>query len=94
MDDLKNVALDFNYSLIDTVNNILVGQKIHRKVFEQNNVKYIVSINEEQFSNIINLLMMTTSRQIKITNLDHVDVEEAEVGTDKPLGSKSAIDEN
>ena len=40
--------------------------------------------------------MLATSKQIKIENISSIKNKDdyQEVGTDKPIGSKSAIDEN
>ena len=40
--------------------------------------------------------MLATSKQIKIENISSLKnkSDEIEVGTDKPIGSKDAIDEN
>ena len=53
-------------------------------------------INEQIVNNIIYYLMIATSKQIKIENISSLKNknEDVEVGTDKPIGSKDAIDEN
>ena len=82
----------FDYSFIDQIDNYL-KDLIKLKRFEKNKVIYIIHLNEDDEISIINSLYKLTYGQIKIQRLNE-EIEAAEVGTDKPIGLKSAIDEN
>ena len=87
------VKIIFNYAYMNNINNYLPNKNILRKTFDNNNVTYLIVINNDDIENIIYKLNQITNNQIKIYLLDNND-EDYEVGTDKPIGSKSAIDEN
>ena len=88
----KKYLIEFNVNLIDQVNNVLKDVQIVRRTFSSS-VSYLILISEEKVDTIINLLLIVTYNQIKIHDLN-TEEDLPEVGTDKPLGSKSAIDEN
>lgn len=84
--------ITFSFSYIDQVDALLGKTKILQKSF-QNDVTYFFDLTEDNEQIITYALYQITNHQIKIERLTKPD-EEYEVGTDKPLGSKSAIDEN
>lgn len=89
----KNLKLEFNYELIDNIDLCLNNTKILRKTFDKNNVTYLINLKTQDVTSLCKLLLIVTSGQIKIYDLSPKD-EEIEPGTDKPIGSKEAIDEN
>lgn len=87
------ITFDFNY--LDNIDQLLSNIKIIHKSFNTF-VSYVFEINEIDADKIIYYLMIATSKQIKIENISSIKNKDdyQEVGTDKPIGSKSAIDEN
>ena len=92
MNKLK-YRLEFNYEFIDNVNDIIKDEIISTS-FTSSLVTYFILIDEDKVAKIFNYLKLITYNQIKIYDLNSNDEEDIPVGTDKPLGSKEAIDEN
>ncbi len=92
MNKLK-YRLEFNYEFIDNINNIIKDDIISTS-FTSSLVTYYILIDEDKVAKIFNYLKLITYNQIKIYDLNSDDEEDIPVGTDKPLGSKEAIDEN
>lgn len=92
--NIKRFKITFSFELINNVDQILYNTNILQKSFSKD-VSYLLEINEENADKIIYYLLLTTSKQIKIEDISSSSYEEfQEVGTDKPIGSKDAIDEN
>lgn len=86
--------ITFAFEFIEQVDYILKDIKVIHKSFEKK-VSYVIILNECLTSKIFYALYLTTAKQIKIVNLTNTQIyDEQEVGTDKPIGSKDAIDEN
>lgn len=86
--------ITFNFEFLDQVDLVLDKIKIIHKSFDQQ-VSYVISLNESLANKIIYTLYLITAKQIKIENISNsFSTNEQEVGTDKPIGSKAAIDEN
>ena len=90
--NLKLYKLTFAFDLINNVDEILKEASIIKKSFS-NAVTYTLFLDADYGIYTINALKKATFNQIKIEAIES-DVEMAPVGTDKPIGSKSAIDEN
>lgn len=95
MKEIIRLKITFDFNYIENVDKILEKYNIIHKSF-LNNVSYVFEIDEQIVNNIIYYLMLATSKQIKIENVSALKNknEDIEVGTDKPIGSKDAIDEN
>ena len=95
MNDIIRLKITFNYEFIDQIDELLSKINIIHKTFE-NTVSYLFDINQNDAEKIIYYLLLITSKQIKIENVTSINQSKdiAEVGTDKPIGSKDAIDEN
>ena len=95
MEKIIRLKLTFSYEFIDDIDIKLYNINILHKSFE-NNVIYIIDVNESSLYKLINDLLLITSKQILIENISKLinNDSDLEVGTDKPLGSKAAIDEN
>lgn len=87
------LKLTFNYSLLDNITSILSKCEIVQKSFTNNLVSYFVKLDEELVEDFTLALSNATFNMVKF-ELINPTIEEAEPGTDKPLGSKEAIDEN
>lgn len=84
--------ITFDYNFLDNVDQLLGKTVIIQKSFNKM-VTYLFDLNEDNEEIITYALYQLTNHQIKIERLTKPD-DDYEVGTDKPLGSKSAIDEN
>lgn len=95
MDEFIRLKITFNFNYIETIDQILINHQIIHKSFKDD-VSYVFEVNEIDVDKIIYYLMLATSKQIKIENISSIKNKDEyqEVGTDKPIGSKSAIDEN
>lgn len=95
MNDIIRLKITFNYEFIDQIDELLSKINIIHKTFE-NTVSYLFDINQNDAEKIIYYLLLITSKQIKIENVTSINQSKdiPEVGTDKPIGSKDAIDEN
>lgn len=95
MNEIIRLKITFNFNYIENVDEVLKKYPIIHKSFN-NDVSYVFELNEQIVNNIIYYLMLATSKQIKIENISSLKNknEDVEVGTDKPIGSKDAIDEN
>ena len=95
MNELIRLKITFNFNYLNNVDNILEKYNIIHKSFN-NEVSYVFEVEEQVVNNIIYYLMLVTSKQVKIENISSLKNknEDIEVGTDKPIGSKDAIDEN
>lgn len=95
MNEIIRLKITFNFNYIENVDEVLKKYPIIHKSFN-NDVSYVFELNEQIVNNIIYYLMIATSKQIKIENISSLKNknEDVEVGTDKPIGSKDAIDEN
>ncbi len=95
MNEIIRLKITFNFNYIENVDEVLKKYPIIHKSFN-NDVSYVFELNEQIVDSIIYYLMLATSKQIKIENISSLKNknEDVEVGTDKPIGSKDAIDEN
>lgn len=95
MSETKNIIIkiSFNYSLLDNVTQLLSKVEIVQKSFTKQIVTFFVKINEEVVEDLTYQLSQTTFNMVKYEIINPT-IEEAEPGTDKPIGSKEAIDEN
>lgn len=95
MNEIIRLKITFNFNYIENIDEVLKQYPIIHKSFN-NDVSYVFEINEQIVNNVIYYLMLATSKQIKIENISSLKNknEDIEVGTDKPIGSKDAIDEN
>lgn len=95
MNDIIRLKITFNYEFIDQIDELLSKINIIHKTFE-NTVSYLFDIDQNDAEKIIYYLLLITSKQIKIENVTSINQSKdiPEVGTDKPIGSKDAIDEN
>lgn len=95
MNEIIRLKITFNFNYIENIDEVLKQYQIIHKSFN-NDVSYVFEINEQIVNNVIYYLMLATSKQIKIENISSLKNknEDIEVGTDKPIGSKDAIDEN
>lgn len=95
MNDIIRLKITFNYEFIDQIDELLSKINIIHKTFE-NTVSYLFDINQNDAEKIIYYLLLITSKQVKIENVTSINQSKdiPEVGTDKPIGSKDAIDEN
>ena len=95
MNEIIWLKITFNFIYIENIDEVLKQYPIIHKSFN-NDVSYVFEINEQIVNNVIYYLMLATSKQIKIENISSLKNknEDIEVGTDKPIGSKDAIDEN
>jgi hypothetical protein len=95
MNDIIRLKITFNYEYIDHIDKLLSKIKIIHKTFE-NSVSYLFDVNQNDAEKLIYYLLLITSKQIKIENVSSINQSKdlPEVGTDKPIGSKDAIDEN
>ncbi len=85
--------LEFNYAFLDEIDKILLTSKIKKKTFMKNIVIYHCLFNETDEKYLLSELKKVTNNLIKIKKVEYT-IDDYQVGTDKPLGSKSAIDEN
>ena len=83
------------YVIPSNTPSLLANIKIIQKSFNKD-VSYTFDIDVDSADRLIYYLLLTTSKQIKIENISAIKDQniQTEVGTDKPIGSKSAIDEN
>lgn len=95
MNETIRLKITFNFNYIETIDNFLINYNIIHKSFN-NDVSYVFEVTDIDIDKIIYYLLLLTSKQIKIENISSIkqNQDELEVGTDKPLGSKDAIDEN
>ena len=95
MNEIIRLKITFNFEFIDNIDSLLANIKILQKSFNKD-VSYTFDIDIDSADKLIYYLLLTTSKQIKIENISAIKDQniQAEVGTDKPIGSKSAIDEN
>ena len=95
MNEIIRLKITFSYEFIDQIDNLLSKINILHKTFE-NSVSYLFDINQNDAEKLIYYLLLVTSKQIKIENVSSINQSKdlPEVGTDKPIGSKDAIDEN
>ena len=95
MNELIRLKITFNFNYINNVDEVLNNLNILHKSFNKE-VSYVFEVDEQIVNNIIYYLMLATSKQIKVENISSIKNkgDEVEVGTDKPIGSKDAIDEN
>lgn len=95
MNEIIRLKITFNFNFIDTIDSVLINHTIIHKSFN-NDVSYVFEVSELDADKIIYYLMLATSKQIKIENISSIKNkdDDIEVGTDKPIGSKDAIDEN
>lgn len=94
MDDyVVYYRLEFDFDTLELVDKILNDKFIIKKIF-QSSCEYVIKLNELTEEKILALLYERTFHLVKITKITSTLDEIAEVGTDKPIGSKSAIDEN
>lgn len=95
MNEIIRLKITFNFEFIENIDYLLTNINIIHKSFNKN-VSYIIDIAPDKVDNLIYYLLLTTSNQIKIENISAIKDQSnpQEVGTDKPIGSKSAIDEN
>ena len=95
MNELIRLKITFAFNYINNVDEVLKNLTIIHKSFNKD-VTYVFEINEQIVNNVIYYLMLATSKQLKVENISSIKnkTDEVEVGTDKPIGSKDAIDEN
>ena len=95
MNEIVRLQITFDFNFINNVDNVLKNYNIIHKSFN-NDVSYVFEVDEQNVNNIIYYLTLSTSKQIKIENISSLKNKnyDFEVGTDKPIGSKEAIDEN
>lgn len=95
MNEIIRLKVTFNFNYIDSIDKLLLNYKILHKSFSSE-VTYVFEVQEIDVDKIIYYLLLLTSKQIKIENISSIkhNQDEQEVGTDKPIGSKEAIDEN
>lgn len=92
--DTKNrYLITFDYSFLNQIDNILSKNKIIQQTFEKN-ISYLIELEKENENKVLSSLVLVTLKQIKIKKINLPNNDDYEVGTDKPLGSKAAIDEN
>lgn len=92
MNNFKRYQLDFDFEFISIVDETLINVNIIHKSFSTY-ITYIVDLDIEQEVKILSKLLNNTFRTIKIKSLI-IEDECIPSGTDKPIGSKAAIDEN
>lgn len=90
----KKYRLVFNYNFLEKIDFVLENNKPTTKRFEQNQITYVIEIPLEKENQILNSLILIANKQIKIYDLNKEFDDDIPMGTDKPLGSKEAIDEN
>ena len=95
MNEIIRLKITFNFEFIENIDSLLANIKIIQKSFNKD-VSYTFDIDVDSADKLIYYLLLTTSKQIKIENISAIKDQniQTEVGTDKPIGSKSAIDEN
>lgn len=95
MKEMIRLKITFDFNFLSNVDKILEKYHIIHKSFNTD-VSYVFEVDEQIVNNVIYYLMLSTSKQIKIENISMLKNknEDIEVGTDKPIGSKDAIDEN
>ncbi|MBE6131578.1 MAG: hypothetical protein E7183_07630 [Erysipelotrichaceae bacterium] len=95
MNETIRLKITFNFNYIETIDNFLINYNIIYKSFNSD-VSYVFEVADTDVDKIIYYLLLLTSKQIKIENISSINQnqDEQEVGTDKPIGSKDAIDEN
>lgn len=92
--DTKNrYLITFDYSFLNQIDNILSKNQIIQQTFEKN-ISYLIELEKENENKVLSSLVLVTLKQIKIKKINLPNNDDYEVGTDKPLGSKTAIDEN
>lgn len=92
--DTKNrYLITFDYSFLNQIDNILSKNQIIQQTFEKN-ISYLIELEKENENKVLSSLVLVTLKQIKIKKINLPNNDDYEVGTDKPLGSKAAIDEN
>lgn len=92
--DTKNrYLITFDYSFLNQIDNILNKNQIIQQTFEKN-ISYLIELEKENENKVLSSLVLVTLKQIKIKKINLPNNDDYEVGTDKPLGSKAAIDEN
>ena len=92
MENINRYKITFDFAFIDQIDNLLKNIKILQKSFSKN-VTYFIDLKEEIEEQVLYALYQITLHGVKIEKMN-IEDDEYEVGTDKPLGSKSAIDEN
>lgn len=95
MNEIIRLKITFNFEFIENIDCLLTKINIIHKSFNKN-ISYVIDVELENVDKLIYYLLLTTSNQIKIENISAIKDQSnpQEVGTDKPIGSKSAIDEN
>ena len=92
--DTKNrYLITFDYSFLNQIDNIISKNQIIQQTFEKN-ISYLIELEKENENKVLSSLVLVTLKQIKIKKINLPNNDDYEVGTDKPLGSKAAIDEN
>ena len=92
--DTKNrYLITFDYSFLNQIDNILNKNQIIQQTFEKN-ISYLIELEKENENKVLSSLILVTLKQIKIKKINLPNNDDYEVGTDKPLGSKAALDEN
>lgn len=92
---MKNtvIKITFNFNNLNDIDMYLESYQIIHKSFNKN-ISYLVIIPQNVTEQVINDLTKICYNRVKIELLDLHNEEISEVGTDKPIGSKTAIDEN
>lgn len=85
--------IHFDYNFLDDIDLILKNVKIKHRSYSSN-VSYVIDCTKSEGINLLKLLYTITSGQIKIEDITPKIDDDMPVGTDKPIGSKEAIDEN
>lgn len=95
MNELVRLKITFNFNFLENIDIFLKNYSIIHKSFSTE-VTYVFEVEETDADKIIYYLLLITSKQIKIENISSLKNrnDDIEVGTDKPIGSKDAIDEN
>lgn len=90
----RRYKITFCFEHLENIDYVLANINILQKSFNKS-VSYLIEVDEERCDKVFYYLRLTTSNQIKIEDFTSFEnLEYQETGTDKPLGSKSAIDEN
>ena len=95
MNELVRLKITFSFNFLENIDIFLKNYSIIHKSFSTE-VTYVFEVEETDADKIIYYLLLITSKQIKIENISSLKNrnDDIEVGTDKPIGSKDAIDEN
>lgn len=84
--------ISFDYNYYDDISIVLKKTVIIQTTFEKNCI-ITFEVSNDEASGVLSRILIITYKQVSIRKITF-DEELQEVGTDKPLGSKSAIDEN